>query len=214
MGLLRGGAELTGGASEDILAAQTWRRVRDVVAEADPDLGDDLLIPPKFPHARVLSRSALENLIRLAQADPAAHITEELRAAGWELQYTDGIYRVTGSFSNPIPVAARVATLLADYTETAIVYATANGRDAFIAWRRPDLVLASAPRGNSWRVYRVMEPATPESRLAAGGQGFPSTGLIGPPVPLRRAAPDTARRLLEPAKLDPTTIVHMLTNPK
>lgn len=213
MGLLRSGADLTGGAPEDIPAAQTWPLVRDAVAGAEVDLIDDLLIPPIFPHAYVLSRSELENLIRLAEAGPAAHIEQELRAASWELELVDGIYRVTGSFSNPIPVAARVATLLTDHVETAVVHAIANERGAFIAWRRPELVLASAPLGNAWRVYRVTEPATPESRLSGGGEGLPRTGLVGAPVPLRRAVPEAARRLLEPVGLDPIAIVRMLTNP-
>jgi hypothetical protein len=209
MGLLRSGASLTGGAPEDIPAAQTWPKVRDIVARADAGLVDDLLIPPVLPHAHVLSRPELESLVDLANDDPIAHIEEELFAAGWDLEYEDGLYRVTGSFSNPIPVAARVATLLADHIKTAVVHASANGRRALIAWRRPDLVLASAPAGNTWRVYRITEPATPESRLS-GSDGITSVGLIGKPVSLRLPPPETAGRLLTEAGLDPSAVARIL----
>jgi hypothetical protein len=213
MGLLRSGASLTGGTPEDILAAQTWSRVREVIARTDAGLADDLLIRPVRPYAHVLSKPELEDLIALANADPATQIEEELLTAGWELERRGEIYRVTGSFRNPIPVAARVATLLADYVETVVVHATAHGNGAFIAWRRPDLVLASAPQGNAWRVYRVTGPATPDSRLAGGGEGITRTGLVGSPVPLRRATPETARRLLTDVGIDPIAVVRVLTNP-
>lgn len=213
MGLLRSEALFTGGAPEDILAAQTWSHVREVVAGAEAELADDLLIRPVLPHAHVLGQLELENLIALANADPAAPIEEELLAAGWELERRGGIYRVTGSFRNPIPVAAQVATLLADHVETVVVHATGDGSGAFIVWRRPDLVLASAPRGNAWRIYRVTEPATPESRLSGGGEGITRTGLVGAPVPLRKAAPEAARRLLADVGIDPIAVVRVLTNP-
>jgi hypothetical protein len=212
MGLLRSGARLTGGAPEDVLAAQAWSRVREVVAGAEAELADDLLIRSVRPYAHVLGRPELENLITLANADPAAPIEEELLAAGWELEHRGGIYQVTGSFRNPIPVAARVATLLAQHVETVVVHASANGNGAFIAWRRPDLVLASTPQ-NTWRVYEVTGPATPESRLSGGGEGITRTGLVGAPVPLRRAVPEAARRLLADVGIDPIAVVRVLTNP-
>lgn len=210
MGLLRGGALLTGGAPEDILAAQTWSKVKDIVAEADATLAADLLIPPVLPHAHVLSRSELEGLLRLAaDEDPIAPIRAELAEAGWELEYDDGIYRITGAFANPVPVAADLATLLGKHLETSLVYAAANGRWAFIAWRRPDLVLASAPTGNAWRVYRVAEPATPASRLAGGG-GLSSNGLVGRPVRLGNAPPGIAQRLLADAGFDHISLIEKL----
>jgi hypothetical protein len=211
MGLLRGGASLTGGTPEDILAARTWPKVKDVVARADSDLAVDLLIPPLLPRAHVLSRSELESLLQLAaDDDPLAHIEAELAAIGWDIENDDGLYRVTGSFTNPVPVAARVATLLGQHVDTALVYAGTAGRWAFVAWRRPDLVLASAPAGNAWRVYRITEPATPESRLG-GSEGMTSVGIVGRPVRLGLLPPETAQRLLANAGIDHISLLQKLT---
>ncbi|REE95641.1 hypothetical protein [Thermomonospora umbrina] len=210
MGLLRSGVALTGGTPADLIAARTWRAVRGVIAEVNAEAAGDLLIPPVLPRAHVLGRSEWEGLLDLAaDHDPLAPVVSELAEDGLELEYIDGLHRVTGRFRNPVPVAARIATLLEDHLETALVHAVADGRWAFVAWRRPHLVLAVAPLGNSWRVYRVDQPATPESRL--GGEGLPQTGLIGRAVRLGQEPPDIARQVLAQVGIDHVLLLRRLT---
>ncbi|WP_242911416.1 hypothetical protein [Actinomadura terrae] len=210
MGLLRSGASLTGGSTADLLAARTWQAVREQVSAADPDLAGDLLVPPRLPHAHVLGRAEWEDLIDLARADdPVAPIRAELAEEDLTLELDGGLYRVTGRFSNPVPVAARVATLLGRHLDTALVHAVTGGRWAFVVWRPPHLVLAAAPLWPGWRVYRVSPPGTPESRLG-GGEGLPRTGLVGGPVPLGRTPPPLARDLLAEAGIDYAELLRRL----
>ncbi|WP_067810788.1 hypothetical protein [Actinomadura kijaniata] len=212
MGLLNSGAPPTGDAPEDLPAAAAWERVRPLVADADPALAGDLLIPPVLPHARVLSRSELEGLVQLAHDDdPVAHIAAELADNGWELEEDEGVHRVRGSFTNPVPIAARVATLLGEHRDIALVQAVSGGRWAFVAWRRPDLLLASAPMGNAWRLYRLTGLATPESRLGSG-DGMNNIGLVGRPIRLGQVPPDTAQRLLKDAGTDHLELLERLTS--
>ncbi|WP_436637862.1 hypothetical protein [Actinomadura kijaniata] len=212
MGLLNSGASLTGDAPQDLPAAAAWERVRPLVADADPALAGDLLMPPVPPHARVLSRSELESLVQLAHDDdPVAHIAAELADNGWELEEDEGVHRVRGSFTNPVPIAARVATLLGEHRDIALVQAVSGGRWAFVAWRRPDLLLASAPMGNAWRLYRLTGLATPESRLGSG-DGMNNIGLVGRPIRLGQVPPDTAQRLLKDAGTDHLELLERLTS--
>ncbi|MQY06613.1 hypothetical protein [Actinomadura macrotermitis] len=208
MGLLRDGA------ADDALSAGVWAEVKDVVATADPDLAGDLIVPPLLPRARVLTRSELEELQRLAgTADPLAHLAAALDGTGWEVEFEDGLYTVSGGFTNPVPVAARVATLLDRPDGVVLVRAVgAGGRWAFIAWRRPDLLLASHPAGNAWRFYRLAELATPESRLA-GGDGISRIGMVGNPVRLGRPPAPQAQRLLVDAGTDHLALIARLTAP-
>jgi hypothetical protein len=210
MGLLRSEASLTGGTPADVPAARTWPKVKSFIAEADPELATDLLIAPVLPRAQVLSRFELENLLQLAaHDDPLAPLKSELLEAGLELELDGQLYEVTGAFSNPVPVAARVATLLGQHLDTALVHASANGRWAFIAWRRPDLLLVSAPTGYAWRFYRVTEPATPESRLGTS-EGLSSVGMVGRPVRLGLLPPEPARRLLDSVGIDHIALLERL----
>lgn len=210
MELLLSEASLTGGAPQDLLAARTWRAVKERVAEAETDIAAELLIPPRLAHAHVLSRSGWERLLDLAHSnDPVALIAAELAEEELTLESDHGIHRVTGRFSNPVPVAARVATLLGRHLETVLVHAVADGRWTFIAWRRPLLVVVgSRAMWPGWRVYRVPPSATPESRLI-GGEGPPRAGLVAGPVPLERT-PAAARELLERAGVDPADLPRML----
>ncbi|GAA4061870.1 hypothetical protein [Actinomadura miaoliensis] len=145
MGLLRSGASLTGGAPADILAAQTWQAVKDLIVQADMELAEDLLLPARLPRAYVLGRSEWWRLLELAtDDDPIAPVVADLAGDGLTIEHDDGLYRVTGKFNNPIPVAARIATLLGPHLDVALVHAVANGHWAFIAWQRPVLVLACA----------------------------------------------------------------------
>ena len=155
MGLLRGGVSLTGGTPSDVQAARTWRRVKLLVAEADPDLASDLLIPPIHARAIVLNLSELEDTILLAMDDdPASVLIGELAEHGWNIERAGPVYCVNGAFTNPVTVAARVATQLGEHQDLVLVHARAASGWAFIAWRRPDLVLAHVP-GNTWRHYRI-----------------------------------------------------------
>ncbi|MFC9969982.1 hypothetical protein ACFVH6_03655 [Spirillospora sp. NPDC127200] len=200
------------GASEDPLAAEVWTEVRAVIAEARPELAENLLMPALFPHARVLARTELEGLVQLAaDDDPVVHLADELAETGWELTEEDGLFRVDGSFTNPVPVAARVATLLGEHRDIALVHAVSGNRWAFVAWRRPDLVLASFPAGNAWRLYRLGGLATPQTRLGSG-EGITRIDMVGNPVRIGQVPPEAARRLLVEAGTDHLEILRRLTS--
>jgi hypothetical protein len=206
MGLLRTGASLTGGSSPGALAARSWTRLKPLVAEADPDLVADLLMPPVHAHAVTLNLSELEEIVLLAMDDdPAAVLMAEFAGRGWQLESDGLMYRVTGPFTNPLSVAAQVATHLGASLGSVLVRAQAGERWTFIAWRRPDLLLASVP-GHAWRVYRIDGSATPESRFA-GADGIPSAGLVGRPVPFAKGLPPAGLELLGAVGADPVEVL-------
>lgn len=206
MGLLRSGASMTGGSQQGALAARTWRSVQPLVADADPDLVADLLMPPVHAHAVTLNQSELEEIILLAMDDdPTAVLTAELAGRGWHLESDGLLYRVTGPFTNPVSAAAQVATQLGRRLGAVLVHAQAGDRWAFIAWRSPDLVLASVP-GHAWRMYRIDGAANPESRFA-GGDGITAVGMIGRPVPFAKGLPPAALEVLSAAGADPVEIL-------
>jgi hypothetical protein len=209
MGLLRSGVPMTGGTPEGILAARTWRNLKQLVADADPDLVTDLLISPVHIHAVTLNLSELEETILLAMDDdPAALLTAELAERGWHLSHDGLMYRVTGAFTNLLSVAAQVATQLGRSLGTVLVHAQAGNRWAFIAWRRPDLLLASEP-GHAWRLYRIDGAVAPESRFA-GAEGIPAAGMVGRPVPFSKGLPPTALELLGATGGDPAEVLTRL----
>jgi hypothetical protein len=209
MGLLRSGASLVGGAPADLLAARTWKCVQQLVAEADPDMAGDLLISPVHARAVVLNSSELEDTILLAMDDPASQVIAELSHRGWKIEHDGVVYRVTGTFTNPVTAAASVATQLGQHLDLVLVFARAADRWAFIAWRRPELVLACVP-GHTWRLYRIDGPSTPASRFA-GGEGLPSIGLVGRPVHLGQSPPPVAQELLAAAGADHVSLLRSLT---
>ena len=156
-------------------------------------------------HLRALTRTA-EQAPTLAAIVPAtapppppppgqaeehlSHLAEELTDSGWELELDSGVHRVYGSFTNPVPVAARVAELLdtvpPDHRPAPIlVHAQGPKAWALLVWSKPMMLLASAPRGSAWRLYRVDPPATPSSRL--GGGALSQVGLVRTSAPLHRA---------------------------
>jgi len=200
MGLLRSGVSLTGGTPADLLAADTWQRIQPLVAEADPDLVSDLLLPPIHAHAVILNGSELEDTILLAMDDPASVVIAEFAGRGWNVERDGPLYRVSGAFSNPVAAAAQVATRLGRHLGLVLVYARAAERWAFIAWRRPNLALAHIP-GNTWRLYHIDGSFTPAARFA-GGEGLPSVGMIGPPVRLGLSPQAAVQELLAAAGTD------------
>jgi hypothetical protein len=209
MGLLRSGVLMTGGTTAGVVAARTWKVLQPLIADADPGLVSDLLVSPVHDHAVTLNLSELEDTILLAMDDdPAALLTSELAERGWELSHDGLMYRVDGSFTNPLKVAADVATRLGRSLGTVLIHAQAGNRWAFIAWRRPDLLLASEP-GHAWRLYRIDGAVTPESRFA-GAEGIPAAGLVGRPVPFGRGLPPTALELLSAAGADPAEVLTRL----
>lgn len=204
--LLRSGVSMTAGTPAGILAARAWRELRPLIADADPDLVADLLMSPVHVHAVTLNLSELEETILLAMDDdPAALLTSELAGRGWHLSDDGLMYRVTGAFTNPVNVAARVATELGRSLGTVLVHAQAGDRWAFIAWRRPDLLLASEP-GHAWRLYRIDGAVTPQSRFTAA-DGIPAAGLVGRPVPFGKGLPTAALELLGAAGADPAEVL-------
>ena len=127
MGLLRTGVSMTGGSTHGALAARTWTRLKPLVADADPDLVTDLLMPPVHAHAVTLNLSELEETILLARDDdPAAVLTAELAGRGWHLTSDGLMYRVTGTFTNPLNAAAQVATRLGRSLDAVLVHAQAT----------------------------------------------------------------------------------------
>lgn len=196
MTLLSQGATLTGGGEHDVLAARAWRNHKDVIARADPAEAEDLMLPPKEALARVAPWSEVERLVVLAEEDdPHAEAIEELSKAGWSVTYEDGIWEVTGSFGNPVPVVARAADRLGRHrTGGVLVRARGRRRWAFAAWARPGLVLLNSP-AHVWRTYEVRSPATPESRFSGGDLSI-VPGLVGAPTPLRTGPPGTLRTTL------------------
>ncbi|WP_223839006.1 phospholipase D-like domain-containing protein [Nocardiopsis deserti] len=186
-GLLLEDVPLNAGTPESQEARTTWSRLRERVALADPELDPGLLLAPEAPHARVLGPAGLERVIRLAwEDDPLASVREELlETSGWTLETDSGVHRVYGDFTNPVPVAARVAEILEEHVGPVIVHAQGPKAWALLVWSRPRMLLASRPRGSAWRLYRVDPPATPFSRL--GGEELSRVGLLRTSAPLHRA---------------------------
>ncbi|QVJ02906.1 hypothetical protein KGD82_12340 [Nocardiopsis eucommiae] len=137
------------------------------------------LIVPAVPSPEPAETAAPEDGGHLAG------VASEVAASGWSLEYDSGTHRVRGAFTNPVPVAARVVELLEEHADPVIVHAEGPKGWALIVWRRPTLLLASAPRGSAWRLYRVDPPATPASRLG-GGEGLSRVGLTRTSAPLHR----------------------------
>ncbi|GAA3120379.1 hypothetical protein GCM10010466_09140 [Planomonospora alba] len=202
MALLSQDVSLTSGGPNDLLAARTWAAVESLVAEADPDLAEDLLIAPVQPHARVASRSELCRLIDLAaDDDPFAEIRAEIDADGWEITEQDGLWEITGDFTNPTPVAARVATRIGASGESAAVLARTGTKWTLIAWRKPELVLLGFP-ASTWRFYRIMPPASPESRFSSADIAS-VPGLVGRTVHMSQTPPDHVRQVFADCGFDP-----------
>jgi hypothetical protein len=209
MGLLRGDASLTGGAPADLVAARAWKTLKPHITEADPELAGALLVPPRNARGVVLSYSDLEQTIMLSwDDDPAAIILPELAARGWELSRDGSMYRVSGSFSNPVIAVARVATLLGDHLDTVLVHAKTGNRWAFVLWHRPNLLLAHVP-GNTWRLYHLDGSFTPASRLG-GGEGLTNVGLVGRPVRLGQIPPADVQEILAAAGLEHVSLLERL----
>ncbi|MFH9728064.1 hypothetical protein ACH4M4_34625 [Streptomyces sp. NPDC017254] len=196
MTLLSQGATFTGGGEHDVAAARAWQSGKDMIARAEPAQAEDLMLPPGQAHARVAPWSEVERLIERAQEDdPLAEVVEELSAAGWEASYEDGLWEITGSFGNPVPVAARVADRLGrHHPDGVLVRARSRNRWAFVAWAAPHLVLLNPP-ARVWRTYQVRPPATPESRFS-GGDLSAVPGRVGAPAPLPAGAPEALRKIL------------------
>ncbi|MFI1382798.1 hypothetical protein [Embleya sp. NPDC020886] len=123
-----------------------------------------------------------------AEDGPYADAIEEFAAHGWVAGIEDGIWRITGSFGNPVPIAAVAATRLAQYGEPVLIQAGNERRWAFMAWHAPDLTLLNWPARN-WRSYQIRPPADPESRFRGGdlasvpGRVGPLNRQIGDPPP-------------------------------
>ena len=182
MGLLRSGASLAGGTPSDLLAGRTWECVKSFVAEADPDLAGDLLISPVHARAVVLNGSELEDTILLAMDDdPASLVAAEFAGRGWKVERDGPVYRVSGGFTNPVSAAAHVATQLGQHVDDLVlVFARAADRWAFIAWGRPDLVLAHVP-GSTWGLYRIDGSFTSASRFTGTPRTEPTAESSGNP---------------------------------
>ena len=128
---------------------------------------------------------------------PYAEAVEELAEHGWAAHLEHGLWRITGSFGNPVPIAAVAATRLARVGGPVLMQSGNSRRWAFMAWAAPDLTLLNWPARN-WRSYQVRPPADPESRFRGGdlasvpGRVGPLNRQIGDPPPaLLRVLADT-----------------------
>ncbi len=123
-----------------------------------------------------MSRGAFPRRVKLDTTSTSSRpkIIAELAGRGWNVGHGGVMYRVSGAFTNPVTAAAGVATQLGEHLGLVLVFARATDRWAFIAWRRPDLILAHVP-DNTWRLYRIDGSSTPASRFA-GGEGPPASG--------------------------------------
>ncbi|MFE7330457.1 hypothetical protein ACFU8W_37020 [Streptomyces sp. NPDC057565] len=196
MTLLIQDATFTGGGEHDVLAARAWHNSKAMIARAEPAEAEDLMFPPDQALARVAPWSEVERLIALAQEDdPHAEVIEEFTAIGWSAKNEDGFWEITGSFGNPIPVAAKAAERLGRHHPNGVlVQARSRNRWAFVAWAAPHLVLLNPP-ARVWRTYQVRPPATPESRFS-GGDLSTVPGRVGAPAPLPAGAPEALRKIL------------------
>ncbi|MFB7330078.1 hypothetical protein ACFC00_00340 [Streptomyces adustus] len=201
MALLVQDATFTGGGEHDVLAARAWHNSKAMIARAEPAEAEDLVLPPEQALARVASWSEVERLIALAQEDdPYAEVIEELTAAGWSATCEDGLWEITGSFGNPIPVAARAAERLGRHHPNGVlVQARSRNRWTFVAWSAPHLVLLNPP-ARVWRTYEIRPPATPESRFS-GGDLSAVPGRVGAPTLLGAGPPDALKKILAEADL-------------
>ncbi|MEU5160048.1 hypothetical protein AB0G74_10620 [Streptomyces sp. NPDC020875] len=201
MTLLAQDATITGGGEHDVLAARAWHTSKALIARAEPAEAEDLMIPPDQALARVAPWSEVDRLITLAQEDdPYAEVVEGLTAVGWSVTCEDGIWEITGSFGNPLPVVAKAAERLGrHHTDGVLVRARSKNRWAFMAWADPYLVLLNPP-ARVWRTYQVRLPATPESRFS-GGDLSAAPGRVGSPTPLQKGPPEALRKMLAEAGL-------------
>lgn len=169
MTLLVQDATFSGGGEHDVLAAHAWHGSKAMIARAEPVEAEDLMIPPERALARVAPWSEVDRLITLAQEDdPYAEAIEGLTAAGWSVACEDGLWEITGSFGNPLPVVAKAAERLGrHHAGGVLVRARSKNRWAFMAWADPYLVLLNPP-ARVWFTYQVRPPATPESRFSGG----------------------------------------------
>ncbi|MDT0611335.1 hypothetical protein RM812_14005 [Streptomyces sp. DSM 40712] len=159
MTLLSQGATFTGGGEHDVQAACAWQEHKGMIARADPAGAEDLMLPPEQALARVAPWSEVERLVdRAKEDDPNAEVIGELSKAGWSVRYEDGIWDITGSFENLIPVVARAADRLGrHHADGVLVRARGRRRWAFAAWAKPLLVLLNPPV-RVWRTYEVRSP--------------------------------------------------------
>jgi hypothetical protein len=210
MALLVQDATFSGGGEHDVLAAHAWHGSKAMIARAEPAEAEDLMIPPERALARVAPWSKVDRLIALAQEDdPYAEAIEGLTAAGWSVACEDGLWEITGSFGNPLPVVAKAAERLGrHHADGVLVRARSKNRWAFMAWADPYLVLLNPP-ARVWRTYQVRLPATPESRFS-GGDLSAVPGRVGSPTPLQKGPPEALRKILSEAGLTYPELVSRL----
>lgn len=126
---------------------------------------------------------------------PYADALAALAQSGWSADDQDGIWEVTGSFANPLPVAAQAVDALGPYHEgLLLVRAASKGRWVFLAWNGHELVMLKHDQP-VWRTYRVDAPATPGSRFSGGSVAVP--GLLATTPQVKGAPPVLAGMLGE-----------------
>ncbi|MFE9959174.1 hypothetical protein [Micromonospora sp. NPDC005299] len=196
MATLRHDAQLYGGRTEDTVATAAWRDTAEWVAEADPKLAENLLLPATQPYARVVSSAALWDTITLAREsrhDPYAAARTALAEAGVTVECRDGVWQVEGEHRNAFRAAALVATALQRVADQVVVAARGSGRAVLIAAAGQTMALADS-RTAMWRLYELSSTRTPAS-LTAGCPGPPPGARTRPLVPSPSEVRELSARL-------------------
>ncbi|UGQ10410.1 hypothetical protein LO772_26690 [Yinghuangia sp. ASG 101] len=126
---------------------------------------------------------------------PFAEVLSQLAASGWTADEQDGIWEVTGSFANPLPIAAQAVDGFAQVQDGIVfVRAASKGRWVFVGWDGRHVVMLKHDQP-VWRTYRVDAPATPGSRFSGGSVAVP--GLLATTPQVKGAPPVLAAMLGE-----------------
>ncbi|HSA49602.1 MAG TPA: hypothetical protein VLH10_05755 [Yinghuangia sp.] len=126
---------------------------------------------------------------------PFADVLANLAASGLTADEQDGIWEVTGSFANPLPIAAGAVDGFAQVRDGLVfVRAASKGRWVFLAWDGRHAVMLKHDQP-VWRTYRIDAPATPGSRFSGGSVAVP--GLLATTPQVKGAPPVLAAMLGE-----------------
>ncbi|HEY9475317.1 MAG TPA: hypothetical protein VIS06_15905 [Mycobacteriales bacterium] len=183
MALLLRDTRLYGGGELDLITREAWDYARYLVADANPQLAEDLLLPATADHSLAPTRHEVDRTIELAgeaEQDPHAVVRAELESLGLELTFRAGIGFVTGAFTTPRPVAAKVATMLGRQDGAAVI--AANYRRAVLLMWEGHTFAYTDTKVPVWRLCTLSPAATPMSVC-----------LGNPEAPLGKAAGQLAK---------------------
>ncbi|GIG93314.1 phospholipase D-like domain-containing protein [Plantactinospora endophytica] len=180
---LRLETRLNGGREADMLATEAWREASEWIADADPELTEQRLLPASQPFAVVAGPRQLQDAILLAQAakhDPYAEARATLADAGLTINHEENVWWVEGA-GNAYRNAAHAVTELGRVSGHAVAVATSTRHTVLIALAGRTMALADS-QTRFWRLYELTSTRTPLS-LTAGNPAAPPGGRTLPPRP-------------------------------